>query len=70
MMNEGTTTKEATMSKVYARNKSGRRYLILRDMQGNLDMNRERVSGISVRDDGTTHGPIRTLRTDKLTVEA
>jgi hypothetical protein len=71
MMNEGTTTKEATMNKVYARNKAtGKRYLILRDIRGNLDMSKASVNGISARDDGTTHGPIRTLRTDKLTVEA
>lgn len=57
--------------KAYARNtKTGKLYLILRDMQGRLDMTRERVSGMSANEDGTAHGPIRTLRTDKLTVVA
>jgi len=71
MMDEGTTTKAATTSKVYARNaKTGKRYLILRDMNGTLDMTCERVSGMAAREDGATHGPIRTLRTDNLEVEA
>ena len=47
---------------------TGKRYLILRDINGNLDMSKKRVSGMSARDDGTTYGPIRTLRTDKLIV--
>ena len=72
MTTEKDSNKEFTMgTKTYARNtKTGKRYLVLRDMKGNLDMSNERVSGISARDDGTTLGPIRTLRTDKLKVEA
>ena len=55
----------------YARNTdTGKRYLILRDINGNLDMSKKRVSGMSARDDGTTYGPIRTLRTDKLIVDS